>query len=379
MRVVQVNPSPRWGGAQNQVLMLAKGLLERGVDCVVAASPGSPLLERCRREGVPAEAVSPGWGELSPRWALGYFRLFRRLKPDVVNVHLPAALPAAGLAARAAHVPAVVFSCRVNVWPRKGLKFRGFKLATARAKYRPGLLFDMATSVSRAVKDELVRLGVPPERVKVVPTVMDPGRFEGLDPEDFRREVGAEGRRLVGTVVHLGWAKGVDVFLKAAAEVLKSFPDALFVVVGDGDEGERRRLEALAGKLGISGSVRFLGFRRDVPRIMVALDVFVLASRREASGGVLLEAGLAGTPVVASAAGGIPEYVEDGRTGLLFPVGDHEALARRVSLLLSNPELGRRLAEAHRERVLRDFSPGVLVSRMLDVYREALRMKGREA
>ncbi|HID08695.1 TPA: glycosyltransferase family 1 protein, partial [Candidatus Micrarchaeota archaeon] len=311
-------------------------------------------------------------GQLSPFWVADYFRIFRKFRPEVVNIHLPSALPAAGIAARLARVPVVVFSCTVNVWPRRGLKFRGFKLVMAKLKYRPGLFFDMATAVSGAIKEKLVGLGVPPQMVKVVPTVVDPKRFKGLDREEFRREIGAQGLRLVETVVRLEWAKGVDVFLRAAADVVREFPNTLFIIVGDGNLKWRLKLERLASRLGIPDKVRFLGFRRDVPRIMAALDIFVLASRREASGGVILEAGLAGAPVVASTADGIPEYIEDGKTGLLFPVGDHRALARRILLLLSNPRLARRLAEAHRRRVLEEFSVTRLVSKMLEVYKEAL-------
>jgi len=194
----------------------------------------------------------------------------------------------------------------------------------------------------------------------------------------FREEVGARNReRLVGTVGRITPWKGEDVFLRAAAVVAKQHADARFLVVGDcvssraeraADEAYRERLHALAAELGIAHKVHFTGYRDDVAAAMNALDVFVLPSHDEPFGLVVLEAMAAGRPVVATAAGGVPEIVRDGREALLVAAGDAEAMAQAIDRLLSDAELAARLGRAATERVAAEFPLWRHTARVREVY-----------
>ncbi|HEX6200036.1 MAG TPA: glycosyltransferase, partial [Thermoanaerobaculia bacterium] len=152
-------------------------------------------------------------------------------------------------------------------------------------------------------------------------------------------------------------------------------------VVGDGPE--RRRLEERAASAGLGEAVAWTGFRRDVPALLAAADLFVLPSRDDALPTVLLEAQAAGVAVVASRAGGVPEIVDDGATGVLVPPGEAAALARAVSALLADPAARGRLAQAGRRRARERFSMDAWLARLEAVYGEVLgrpvRLRGRGA
>jgi len=197
---------------------------------------------------------------------------------------------------------------------------------------------------------------------------------EGIDAAPYaNRDAGAAVRRelaippdapLVGTVGRITHWKGQDDFLRAAAIVAKGHPEARFAVVGDcvsspaeaaADAAYRDRLHALAAELGLGRAVAFTGFRDDVPAVMNALDVFVLPSHGEPFGIVLLEAMAASRPIVATAAGGVPDIARDGREALLVPPREPEALAAAIGRLLDDRELAASLGQAALARVTAEF------------------------
>jgi glycosyltransferase involved in cell wall biosynthesis len=180
-----------------------------------------------------------------------------------------------------------------------------------------------------------------------------------------RDRLGADGSFVIVTVAHLIPDKGVDVLLRALPEFP---PDAVVWVAGEGPEGEQ--LQALARQLGVQDRVRFLGNQARVEPYLQAADCFACPSVwAEAAGLTNLEAQACGVPVVASRTGGIPEYVADGVTGLLFPPGDPAALAACVRRLHGDAALRRARGEAARARAVERFSPEACLEAYLDLYR----------
>jgi glycosyltransferase involved in cell wall biosynthesis len=182
-----------------------------------------------------------------------------------------------------------------------------------------------------------------------------------------REQMNAGERFVLLTVANLNPGKGVEVAVRALAEVSEQ---AVLWVVGDGQESER--LRALADELGLSARVQFLGRKEDVGPYMKAADCFVCPSvEAEAMGFVNLEALATQLPVVASATGGIPEFVEDGRTGFLFAPGDHHQLAAKINLLMRDREGYRRMALNARSRAVERFSIESRLPDYLELYRSA--------
>jgi glycosyltransferase involved in cell wall biosynthesis len=175
---------------------------------------------------------------------------------------------------------------------------------------------------------------------------------------------------LISIVGRLQAVKGHRIFLESARKVLAERSDAQFWIVGDGEL--RDELEAVSAQLGLANAVSFLGYRSDASYAMAVSDVVVCASFYESFPRTLLEALTLERPVVATSVGGIPEIIVDGKTGILAPSGDSDALAAAVLRLLKDPELAQRLAIAGRKLVGQRYTVEAQASSLAAIYREAL-------
>jgi len=216
----------------------------------------------------------------------------------------------------------------------------------------------------------LMAAGVPADRIRVVHSGVEPPTV----PSDARRQLRSEleiddGTPLLAMVASLTDHKGHRYLLEAMPAVKAEFPGTVLLLVGDGEL--RDDLEGRAEALGLAGgAVRFLGHRSDVPRILGALNLFVMSSHLEGLCTSIIDAMLAGVPVVATRAGGIPELIEDGVTGLLADVRSPESLADRIVKALADPGLRRRLAANAEEVARQRFTGDAMVERTLAAYRE---------
>ena len=215
---------------------------------------------------------------------------------------------------------------------------------------------------SQAAADRLRVEGVPDNKIHVIPNGIDPAVFPG-------REYSAWPKR-IATVACLREEKRIDVLVSAAPAILARHPQAEFLIAGDGPC--REPLVARARDLGVLNRFQFLGHRDDVPAVLAQADVFVLPSRSEASPNSVIEAMAAGLPVVASDVGGIPELVDDGRTGYLVAPGDVNALARGVIGLLDAPDRVEAFGVAARRRIEQTYSFDRMVEQFETLYEAEL-------
>jgi glycosyltransferase involved in cell wall biosynthesis len=175
-----------------------------------------------------------------------------------------------------------------------------------------------------------------------------------------------KGAPLVGNVAALAGHKGQRHLVAAAARVIREVPDARFLIVGEGEL--RDALEHQIKELGLDRHVMLTGFRDDAVGLQKSFDVFVMSSVTEGLGSAMLDAMACRRPVVATRAGGIPEAIEDGVTGLLVPPQDEPALAKAIVRMLKDSEMRARLGEAGRRRVVEEFSVEKMVAATLDAY-----------
>ncbi len=217
---------------------------------------------------------------------------------------------------------------------------------------------------------------MPAEKIAVIPSGIDFSVFDEIKDRNFlQREFGfADDDFLVGIVAALEDHKGHAYLFQATKIIREHSPKIKLIVVGTGSL--RLELESQVHQLGIEDIVFFLGFREDVPRILASLDLFVLSSHLEGLGSSLLDAMASRLPVVATRAGGIPEIVRHGETGLLVPPKDPEALAKAIIELYHDRNLANYLAEKGREYVRRHFSAEAMADRVVDLYFKIARKKG---
>jgi glycosyltransferase involved in cell wall biosynthesis len=231
---------------------------------------------------------------------------------------------------------------------------------------------DRTVYFSRYMRDQGVSLGARPEATRVIRKGVDLRHFApSQDRAALRAELGLPSRPMVLTVGGLIPLKGIHHVLEAAA-LLREGLDVTFVVCGDGPE--RSRLEAMGAGLGLGDRLVFTGRvdRATISKYFAACDVFVLASLREAAGNVVFEAMASGRPVVCTDSGGPGEYVADGETGFVVPIGDPAAVAASIRRLLLDEELRETMGREARRRTIRDFDYDRMVSDLIDVYREVV-------
>lgn len=337
-------------------MYLAQALQAHGYDNATICQPHSVLYRRACEAGLPTVAlrmrheldlVAAGW--------LG--RYLRRQQVDILHMHTPHAHTIGLLACLVApHVRRVV-SRRVDFAPIRHL--------FSRCKYTlPGVQY---VAVSNAVRQVLLNSGIARHRVQTVYSGVDINRFTHVSAAPCLFPAGT---RVIGTVGHLAGHKGHSYLLQAAQILLQSEPHLGVVIAGTG--ALRTTLEAQAVDLGVAAQVCFTGFREDILSLIQSFEIFVFPSYLEGLGTSILDAMALGKPVVATRAGGIPEVVQDGVTGLLVPPRDPAALARALLYLLRHAEEGKKLGVAGRQRVHQEFTAEQMARGTIQVYRQLM-------
>ncbi|OHB97618.1 MAG: hypothetical protein A2Z57_10005 [Planctomycetes bacterium RIFCSPHIGHO2_12_39_6] len=348
LKILHINTEKTWRGGEQQVLYLAKGLKDRGHESTIICQPNSPLSERAKTEGLYVDEVRMRGGvDLC-----AVFSIARHLRRgyDILHLHTANAHSLGFLASMLTRGHKVIVSRRVS-FPIRGffgkLKYRGVAKVIA---------------VSEDVKKGLINSGIPPRLIVTIHSAIDLSRYKerGVEPS----------RPIVGIIAHLAEHKGHKYFLEAAKEVSVIIPYATFLVVGDGDK--RRALEEYAQSLCIAEKVTFLGFQKDIPKLIPGCTITVLSSiSGEGSPGVLKESMAAGIPVVTTDVGGSSEIVEDGITGFVVPPKNSKALASAMIKLLTDAELRERMTLEGLRKV-KEFSVDTMVEKTEALYKSLL-------
>lgn len=360
LALVFVSSLPRWGGGEKWMLTTAGAMKARGHRVVLAVQPGSELALRGRAAGLDVAEVRLG-GWLDPFSLAGLAGVLRRARCDVICANLDKEIRQGRLAARLA-------GRRVRLVARRGSPVPikdnwHYRLAWNRGVDR--LICNAEALV------EPVCGGAPwfdRSRVRVIPNGVEVTELRRrAEAADLRAELDlGAGVPVIACVGEVGWRKGQEHVLAAAAALRERFPQAVWLVAGEGSGLDELTGRARQAGLLDGGYVRFLGFRADVPRVLRAADLLVLPSRSEGFPNTLLEGMALGLPVAASRADGIPELVQDGVTGLLHGVDDGDAFTADVGRLLGDAELRTRLGEAGAARVEARFTQDRVMDQVED-------------
>jgi len=366
--------SAAWpGGAETWLTHLMLGVLASGWSVTLFLTDrraSDDWAGELRSSGIEVARVRPP-REIDPAAYREALRLFR----GVPLVHFNKAHPRACLpvipAARRAGARGVVSSEHVVLAPRS--RYPLGAAAVRRLVRRANDSVDVITVPSDASRSTyLASYGADESKVVTVRGAVDLVRFEtGADRAAVRDELRVETDASVAAVVgRLCEGKGLATALRIVRLVAERVPRFRLVIVGGGPLEER--LLQIVRDEELTESVRLVGPRDDVPRLLLAVDLLLVASESETAGLSALEGMAAGLPVVATAVGGLTEAVEPGVTGLLVPPGDPRALADAVVEVLTHPELARELGARGRDRVASEFSTEKLVARMTSIYEELL-------
>ena len=354
---LHVDTARSWRGGQNQVLVTVLGLRAAGHRTMLVAHPDGELRRRAA-EGLELLPLAPRTEmDLSAAWRLS--RAIKRLRPDVVHAHDPHAVAMSALALSMSTQPR-----RAPLVASRRVDFRLKGNSLSRWKYDQ---VDRFICASEAIRRIVVADGVAPERAVTVHEGIDLERVAAAPPASLHEELWLpHGSPVVGNVAALVPHKGQRHLIDAAAMVVRRVPDARFVIAGEGEL--RGALEHQIKALGLDKHVLLAGFRPDVLSVHKAFDIFVMSSVMEGLGTSLLDAMACGKPVVATTAGGMPEVVNDGDTGILVPPRDDRALADAIVRLLKDEQLRHRMGAAGLALAHSRFSAERMVADTLAVY-----------
>jgi len=332
------------GGVENLLLatlpLFDKNRFNISVCCTYRKGP---IADRLEEKGIPVHLCRVA-SRLHPIHLWRLSRWLKENKADIVHTHMYSSNISGVIAARLAHIPVIISHIHsTHEWK----SWNRILMERLVERFRTGTI-----AVSQYVKNlYLQKTGLACEnKIRVLHNIARFSQKSIGDKARLRRESGLPPEcPVVGTVARLVPIKGVDIFIRAAAEVWGRRQDVSFVIVGEGKE--RRGLETMAEGLGLKRCLFFAGERQNIADFYDLFNIFVLSSRSEGFGIVILEAMHHDIPVIATAVGGVPEIVINDMTGILVPPESPQSLAEAIISLLDNPEQGRRLVEEARKRL----------------------------
>jgi glycosyltransferase involved in cell wall biosynthesis len=343
-RILHVDSGRSWRGGQRQVFLLANGLRDLGYRVLVVAPTGAPLIKRAERAGLPTYRLT-----LRGEWDISSARELRAVarewKADVVHAHDARSHSIAKLALIGKRKIRLVVTRRVAFPPKQ-----------VWLKYRHGV--DAFIAISNAVKAVMVKAGIPSANIEVVHSGVPAPQVKR--PRNWRRERGWPPSSVVcGIVGAMTQEKGLDMI----GGIARRLPGEIF---------RRTRIVLLGGKgkggTTVAGVEGFdAGFVEEIHDAMAGLDVLWHPSKSEGLGTSVIDAMAIGVPPIAFAVGGLPEVIEDGKSGVLVPPGDVNAFTRAAAELVTNDFLRAKLGEGAKLRA-REFDAKTMIERTAEVY-----------
>ena len=360
------------GGSEKQLFLVLKHIdPERFESHVVVFNSSAyyTLDQDLERLGVQVHSIPPDCQGI-PRRMAWLYRLFRRLRPQIIHSWSLHDNPYAGLVGRLARAPVTLGSVRGSL---ASPDFTGLAPVFRRLALHSvhGLVVN-----SQAIQRQLVEHGVTVERIYFLPNCVEVGyssaAFETVEPVWAPLPAGG---RLIGLVGNLRPEKNHALFIQAVACLLPNYPDLYGVMIGQPISSEEHlpdQIRGLIRSLDVEQRLILAGFHPDPPALLPRFYALCLSSDSEGMPNAVLEAMAAGLPVVATRVGGISHLVQDGVNGLLVEPGDVEGLSAALRRLLDDPALARAMGQAGRQRILAEFSEQVIIPPLERYYNSLL-------
>ena len=365
--IMQICASPSWGGMEMHVGFLSTHLARQGHRIIPVCCPGSPLDRDLQERGFTPLPLRLG-GYFHPRAISQLAQWLAERQVDLVHSHFSRDLWTVAPALQKRRVPLVLTKHLGTQKPKRDLLHRWIYHRV-----------DHVVAISEIIRQNVLATHpISADHVSVVHHGVDLSRFEPNENEraSARQELGFTPEHLVlGIIGRLQVSKGYLEFLEMARRLRPELPQARYLLIGEASRGETSAAQMILGKIRdwqVDDIVYPLGFRRDIPRLLNAMDIFVFPSHAEAFGLVLIEAMATAKPVVSSDCDGVLDIVRDRETGLLTPPRNVDALCAAVRMLARDPAQRLAMARQAREHVLKFFALEQMLENLEAVYKRVL-------
>jgi glycosyltransferase involved in cell wall biosynthesis len=360
MKIAHISTQSSWRGGEQQIYYLHEELVKRKIDSVVLARSNSSMANRLSADNLPFEPI-PFKSAYDLMSILKLVRFVNGNGVNILHAHTSKAHTMAIIATLLGMKAKIVLSRRVDV-PIKNNWFSRFKYNHPSIKK------------IICVSDKIKEINTPgledPGMLTRVYSGIDLSKFEDRQKGKLKKLLGVDNDQiLIGNVSALAIHKDFGTFVKVADYITKREPRVKFVIIGEGEE--RTKIEADIEKLGLNSHITLLGFREDVPDLIIDLDIFLFTSKTEGLGTTALDAIGAGVPLVATKAGGIPEIISRNNCGLLRDIGDVEGLGEACLEIIRDQNLKKDLVQKGRETITY-FSKENTAKQTLAIYQSIL-------
>jgi len=356
-KIILYTDTPQRGGAELQMFLLAKFLDKSKFDPILVCSNYRELDKWCTNfqgEGIKVYRLDVK-SKHDPKHYFQLKKIIKEEKADILHAHIwnPASCRYAYLVAQSTKIPLII------------TEHDPFKLSPFKDFFKKRFLQYVTKIVAISNNNKHLLSELYPEHKQKI-TVIHNGldltwwqsqllRFTDEDLRHIKEDLFhcKENTLIITTVAELNERKGIKYLINAVPEVIKKYPNTKFIIIGDGPN--KADYENLIKKLDLENHVHLTGQQKEIPKLLKSSNIFLLPSIREGFGMVNLEAMITPLPIIATKAGGIPEVIEDGKTGILVEPGNTKALVEALEKLISSSELREKYALAGHERVLKKF------------------------
>ncbi len=365
-RILIVITKSNWGGAQRHVFDLATTLHKKGKNVAVALGGNGVLLSKLNETGIKTHSISSMGRDIKLfKDFLSFVALYKIIKkenPTIIHSHSPKAGGLSCFLGRILKIPKIIYTS--HGWPfQENRSFAEHFLIKIFSFFT--VLFSHKTIV--LTKAELPRWHFTKNKFEIIPIALN--NIDFISKEDSREKISQLiGRKLednaqvVGTIAELHKNKSLHTAIKA----MKNISDSIFIIIGDGEE--KTSLLKLIEKENLKDKVFLVGFIDEASKYLKAFDVFILSSIKEGLPYVILEAGLAGLPVIATRVGGIPEIIENNVSGILVNPRSIEEIEKSLILLGESSVMREALGQKLQEKVEKNFRLTDMIEKTEGVY-----------
>lgn len=377
MKILYVITKSNWGGAQRHVFDLATAMKSKGHDVWVALGGEGVLKQKLEGAGIYTFSITNLERDISPSKDAGSFKeiysIIKNKRPDIIHLHSPKAAGLGSLAGRLLRVKKIIttvhgwtFNEDRSIYEKALIRFFSWitmilshtTVVLSEKEYSQALYFPWTKN-----KIQLIPLGIKsPIFVSVDGAKQAISKIIGMDLPVFLKKT------VIGTVTELHKNKGLTYLIEAMVMIKTQQPNTICIIVGDGEE--KASLNMLIKEKKLEDNVYLTGYLDNASEYLKALNVFVVSSIKEGLPYSILEAGTASLPVVATTVGGIPEIIEDMKSGILIQSKNHRELSHALSFMIEHPEERKRYGTTLKERVSTKFSLDKMLWMIEGIYKE---------
>jgi glycosyltransferase involved in cell wall biosynthesis len=375
MKILYIITKSNWGGAQRYVHNLAVEMKSAGNEVWVALGGDGLLKDKLSAEGIYTFPINSLGRDINTGKDAASFKeiytIIKNKRPDVIHLNSPKAAGLGALAGRMLRVPKIITT--VHGWSFNEDRAIIQQIAITFFSWLTTVLSHLTIVLSEKefgqtanwplVRDKIIQipLGIkPPTFISVEGAKHAMAKLIGLTLTEFNKKT------VIGTIAELNKNKGLKYLIEAAATVVIEHPQAIFIVIGEGEM--RAELTSLITENKLEKNFYLAGYLDNASEYMKAFNIFVMSSIKEGSPYALLEAGSASLPVVSSTVGGIPEIIEDMKSGILVQAKKSRELGHAISFMIEHPEERKKYGAALKDRVNTKFAFSKMVAEIAKVY-----------